>query len=482
MRIKEYKIINRIFEINKIKSDYCFDFSFDLFLILDLRGNIVYANSNYLGTLGYSQDIDLPKKSIELIDELVHHEDKDATILSHQDAITGKKVIEFENRYRCIDGTYKYYSWTSFPLIKKGFIYMIARDITEKKEIEEQLRKSNQMVNSILGRITDGFYAFDKKWLFTYVNKEAEQMTGKKKEEIIGKYALDVFPKWHNSKVWEQYNKAVKENIPIHFETQGIYAGRDKWLEIHAYPSHDGLSVYFRDITEYKNYLKEMEHLSRLDLIAQMAAGISHEIRNPMTSIRGFMQMLSGKEECGKYKRYFEMMIEELDSCNNIIKEFLALTQNKPENLEMRNLNEIIGKIYPLILADVIKNNMNISLKQKDIPSLLVNEKEIRQLILNLVRNGIDAMSAGGLLTIRTYKEENKIVLSIEDQGAGISYDLVEKIGTPFFTTKAEGTGLGLASCYSIATRNNASIDFSTSSLGTTFFVRFNLATTAEQI
>jgi signal transduction histidine kinase len=107
------------------------------------------------------------------------------------------------------------------------------------------------------------------------------------------------------------------------------------------------------------------------------------------------------------------------------------------------------------------------------IADLILDEKEIRQLILNLVRNGLEAISPGGVIRIRTFSEEDEVVLSVQDNGKGINPDVLEKLGTPFFTTKDTGTGLGLAVCYSIAARHNARIDIETGPEGTTFFVKF---------
>ncbi|MHB1126144.1 MAG: ATP-binding protein [Bacillota bacterium] len=102
-----------------------------------------------------------------------------------------------------------------------------------------------------------------------------------------------------------------------------------------------------------------------------------------------------------------------------------------------------------------------------------MDDKEIRQLIINLARNGLEAMPPGGVLTIRTYLEGKEVVLAVEDRGKGISSEVMNKIGTPFFTTKDNGTGLGLAICYSIASRHNATLKIETSPEGSAFFVRF---------
>jgi signal transduction histidine kinase len=112
------------------------------------------------------------------------------------------------------------------------------------------------------------------------------------------------------------------------------------------------------------------------------------------------------------------------------------------------------------------------------IPKLYLDEKEIRQLLLNLVRNGLEAMDAGGTLTIQTMLDEDGVILVVKDQGKGIPPEVLEKIGTPFMTTKAGGTGLGLVVCYTIAKRHQANINIDTGENGTAFFIRFPISKT----
>ncbi len=140
----------------------------------------------------------------------------------------------------------------------------------------------------------------------------------------------------------------------------------------------------------------------------------------------------------------------------------------------MCNLNDIITKIFPLIQADAFSKNMEIIFEPEEIPLVPLNIREIHQLILNLCRNGLEAMKDGGYLTVRTFKDGQDVVLSVKDEGTGIPIENLDKLGKPFFSTKDDGTGLGLASCYNIATRHKAVINFDTSPRGTTFFIRFN--------
>jgi signal transduction histidine kinase len=166
-------------------------------------------------------------------------------------------------------------------------------------------------------------------------------------------------------------------------------------------------------------------------------------------------------------------MIDELDRANSIITEFLSLARNKPADLKLQNINLILQKLLPLIQADASNNGKFVEVELTEIFDLLLDEEEIIQLVLNLVRNGFEAMTSGKKLTIRTFLDGNQVVLAVKDQGSGIKPEVLDKIGTPFFTTKDNGTGLGLSVCYGIVERNNATINIETGSSGTTIFVRF---------
>jgi PAS domain S-box-containing protein len=227
------------------------------------------------------------------------------------------------------------------------------------------------------------------------------------------------------------------------------------------------------DTTERKLFEKELARLDRLNLVGELAASISHEVRNPMTTVRGFLQVLSEKPECQPYHDYYELMIQELDRANSIITEFLSLAKNKPIQLKRINLNQILHVIKPLIEANAMMFNQSIEIVSKRTPKLKLDEKEIRQLILNLVRNAMEAMEAGGRVTIKTYCEDEKVILSVGDNGPGIDPTILDKLGTPFITTKTSGTGLGLPVCYSIALRHEAMIEVKSSKAGTTFLVKF---------
>lgn len=218
----------------------------------------------------------------------------------------------------------------------------------------------------------------------------------------------------------------------------------------------------------------EMARLDRLNLIAEMAASISHEVRNPMTTVKGFLQLLINKQE-PKDKEFFVLMIEELDRANSILSEFLAISRTKLTLLECHNINDIVTSTLPLVQADANNNEQLLTIELNKVPNLPLNIQEIRQLLLNLVRNGLEAMSSGGQLRIKTFCTISEVVLAVSDEGRGMEQSVIEKLGTPFFTTKEQGTGLGLAVCYGIVTRHKGKIRVESSPKGSTFYVSFEI-------
>ena len=338
-----------------------------------------------------------------------------------------------------------------------------------QRAVELEEINENTLTN-ILESITDVFFSLNYQWQFIFVNKEAEKFWLKSREELIGQNIWDLFPELL-PEYYPLYKEAMNTKEVVHFEVMGLHSNVP--YEVYVYPSNEGLSVYYRDISERRMFEKEMARMDRLNLVGQMAAGIGHEVRNPMTTVRGFLQLLGDKEEFKQSKDYFDLMIEELDRANSIITEFLSLAKNKAVNLKPLSLNRLIENILPLIQADAMVSDKDIAVELQETEVLPLDEKEIRQLVLNLVRNGLDAMSGSGNLTIRTFMEGDEVVLTVKDEGSGIKSEDMEKIGTPFFTTKENGTGLGLATCFSITARHNAKIQIDTGSSGTTFFVRF---------
>lgn len=233
-----------------------------------------------------------------------------------------------------------------------------------------------------------------------------------------------------------------------------------------------GSIIMIQDMTELETLKLELSHVERLGIIGQMAAGITHEIRNPMAVVRGFLQLMREKSS-DNLDHYYRIVLDELDRANSIINDFLALAQNKTEQKEESRLHDIIHELTPLLWADANLRGQSIEVDlDHKVPVLMLNPKEIKQLILNLCRNAMEAMEDKGQLTIITSVVENGIELHVSDTGPGISSEEQAKLFQPFYTTKSKGTGLGLALCQSILDKHGGKISVrSELGVGTTFIV-----------
>jgi signal transduction histidine kinase len=270
---------------------------------------------------------------------------------------------------------------------------------------------------------------------------------------------------------WQLYirfNKAIADVVEY------LISGEESGKNILLFPEMNIVKDTMQDLRAKKRQSEEeLARLDRLNLVGEMAAGIGHEVRNPMTTVRGYLQIFKKKQQFANYHEQVSTMIDELDRANCIITEFLSLAKNKAVEMRCGNLNRVITALFPLLQADAFRLGHEVQIELGDIPDSIFDEKEIRQLILNLVRNGLEAMEHSGVVTIRTYSDNHQVILAVTDIGVGIPAEVMDKIGTPFTTTKEQGTGLGLAVCYRVAHRHGAKIDVNTGSTGTTFTINF---------
>lgn len=357
----------------------------------------------------------------------------------------------------------------------------LQREINERMQMESELRESERRfaIAFQASPLPMCIIAVDK-GTFIDVNTTFLQTFGFGYEEIIGKPFSQV-------KLGERWKTELAELLR---EEQPVYNLKFTYHANHDDRERTGLLSVERieingnacflctinDITEHIHLEKEMARLDHLNLIGEMAASLGHEVRNPLTTVRGFLQMFQRKPEYQGLSEYFSLMIEELDRANLIIKEFLSLAKNKKIELVPNNLNTIITKLYPLLQADAVGAGKNITLQLGEIADAMLDENEIRQCILNFVRNGLEATGHQGTVVIQTDMEQENVILRIRDNGKGIPPEILQKFGTPFLTTKENGTGLGIPICYQIAERHSATIAVDTGPTGTTFQVTFKAA------
>ncbi|MDF2657968.1 MAG: putative rane protein [Paenibacillus sp.] len=238
-----------------------------------------------------------------------------------------------------------------------------------------------------------------------------------------------------------------------------------------------GAYVIFKDVTNLRSLEQQVQRSDRLAMIGQIAAGTAHEIRNPLTSIKGFLQVLnrtfhqSGME---REEGYTDLMLAEIDRINELVNEFLLLSKPKNVTFDKIDISSVLRDILPIINNQAVLHNVTIQYQSVyQIPKIIADRELLKQVFINLCKNGIEAMTQGGTLTIieKIDARARKVHVEVQDSGAGIPAYLIDKIFDPFFTTKDSGTGLGLSVCQRIIHDIGGSIRVSSKGFGTTFTV-----------
>lgn len=448
----------------------------DVIIRFDKYLNFIYANPAIKIPTGISADDII---GTQLCDLSLSPQDYQLWRTEITRVFKTKKSVTFQSEFKKIHKRNFHYharlvpEFTSNGSVKS--VLCTLRNITDLKRAEHSLKKNQERIQNLLNAIPDTLFILDKNGTILDYHASQDLFTSVSPTTFQNKNISDVLP-LVTPKIMHYLGKAFTTNTMQFFEFQstvnsGIcyYEGR-----ITANNKND-FFLTIRNVSEFKLIQQHLTRFDRLHLVGEMAVSIGHEIRNPMTTVRGFLQMFSQRNAFQNYKDILDLMMTEVDHANKIISEFISLAKNKALTLESQNLNTLINSLLPLIETDAIITNKQISTHLEPIPDVAMDDKEISQLILNLARNGLESMPPRSELRIRTYLESEKVMLAIRDQGTGIAPEHLEKLATPFFSTKENQLGLGLAICYNIAARHHAEIIFDTSPLGTTFYVIFNV-------
>lgn len=435
----------------------------DAFFTVDKHWNFTYINQEAEREIGQNRALLLGRSLWEMYPQMLVNKPE------FEKVITEQVSLHFETKFQESD---RWYEIRAYPSEMGLSVYF--NEITGRKRMLQALRLSQERFRKIFESSPNLMSIRSlKDSRYLDVNESWLRFTGYQYDEI---QALDneiFMPVDKEGKLQDRDYTEPARNVRINYRTKsgelrvGLLSS-----EIIELEGEQCLLNVVTDITEQVQMEAEMVRLDRMNLIGEMAAGIAHEIRNPMTTVRGFLQLFKTNDPA-TIPTYVDLMIGELDRANLIITEYLSLAKNKSSDLRTQPLNRIVEALSPLIQAEAMLSGKIVKTELQDIPDLPLDEKEIRQLILNLALNGLESMSAGGMLKLSTYLSGGDAILEVKDEGTGISPELLEKIGTPFFSTKEQGIGLGLAVCYSVAARHHALIEIRTDESGTRFLVRF---------
>ncbi|WP_462413541.1 ATP-binding protein [Neobacillus sp. Marseille-QA0830] len=329
---------------------------------------------------------------------------------------------------------------------------------------EKTARASEENYKKLLDSLPESV-AIHRDHHIIYINQSAVMMLGANhKEELIGKSIHEYIHPEYNGRLEERIKQAKKENKPLNNIVYRLRRqdGTQFFYEVSSitiqFEHEAAVLTIGKDITKSKEQNDLMLQKSeKLALLGQMAAGIAHEIRNPLTSIRGFIQLFKYNQ---MNEEYYDVVLSELDRINAIVGEFLVLAKPSAAVFVEQDVSELIKEVITLSNTQSILNNVEIEVDfDEGLPKVFCEENQIKQVILNLIKNAMEAMPKGGKIFVAIKAmQEGQISIRIQDQGIGIPKERIPTLGEPFYTTKEKGTGLGLMTCYKIIENHNGKL------------------------
>jgi PAS domain S-box-containing protein len=401
----------------------------------------------------YSEVTDATKRSMELYSYLIIAIFLTTSIVSAVLIVSNKKRIKAEEVAKRKEELEKY-----------------AVELEEKVNARTtELVSEKEKLNSIVSAIGGGILLIDRQAKILWANQMIKNMLGM---DVVGKYCEEL---WADCDISASHVKNDIETVIL----STFLGQKDKFFQITTAPvkgENGEIHGYIRliqDVTEMKKMEEQIMHSEKLASIGRLAAGIAHEIGNPLTSVFSFVQILREMEDEEFKKESLETIYFHINRISEILKQLSSFTKMPVEEQKQCNINEVIETSVNLIQYDKKAKSITITKElTPSLPDIAVNGNQLSQVFVNLTLNAIDAMPNGGTLTVRSFVKVDNIAIQFEDTGVGIPKEDITKIFDPFYTTKEKGTGLGLAVSYDIIKKMNGTLTVDSElGKGTTFTI-----------
>ena len=339
--------------------------------------------------------------------------------------------------------------------------WLVGRQYDKARYYEKQARSSEDSYKQLIDTLPKSVI-IHQDYRIVYVNKATVSMIGaNSKEDLIGKSIYDFVDLEYEERIEERLKQVKLEKRPLNNIEHRVkhLDGSMFFFEVSSlsivFGGKESILSIGKDITSRKVHTEGLLQKSeKLAMLGQMAAGIAHEIRNPLTSIKGFIHLLKSNN---LDEEYFDIVFSELERINSIVGEFLVLAKPSVANFVEQDVTILIKDIVTLIDTQSILSNVQIFVEfDRDLPMVNCEKNQLKQVFLNIIKNSIEAMPNGGNIDVKVKaKEEGKISIEIIDQGIGIPKERMSTLGEPFYSTKEKGTGLGLMTCFKIIESHN---------------------------
>jgi PAS domain S-box-containing protein len=436
--------------------------------ITDAHGKITYVNDKFCEISKYSVE-ELMGQDHRILNSGYHTKEFFKELWK---TIGNGDVWQGEIYNRAKDGTNYWVDTTIVPFLNeqgRPYQYVAIRtDITTRKKTKEQLKETLKEISDFKFALDQSaIVAFtDEKGIITNVNDNFCKISKYSRGELIGQDHRILNSGTHSKVFFKELWKTIGSGQVWKGEIQNrAKDGTFYWVDTTIVPflNEQGKPYQYlairNDITERKRTEEVIHRQDKLAAVGQLAAGVAHEIRNPLTSMRGYTEFLSLDETDPQRKEFLDIILDEIERVNNIVEEFMVLAKPKAIELEEKNIIPIIKNVVSLLEFEARKKNVHLHLEcQEEIIQVECDENRLKQVFLNFIKNGIEAMPNGGDLIVKTCINDQNVQISIQDTGIGIPEEKLKKLGEPFYTTKKNGNGLGLMVSFKIIESHNGRV------------------------
>nr|WP_276588605.1 PAS domain-containing protein [Bacillus velezensis] len=448
-------------------------------LYVSINGTIAYANNAMLAMLGAeSKDEVIGRRSYEFIEEEYHDIVKNRIVRMQK----GMEVGMIEQTWRRLDGTPVHLEVKAAPTTYKNqrAELLLRIDISSRKKFQTILQKSRERYQLLIQNSIDTIAVIhNDKWVF--MNESGISLfEAETYEDLIGKNVYDQLHPCDHDGVKQRIQNIINRKTESEIIKQSWFTFKNRliYTEMVCIPTtffgETAVQVILRDISERKQTEELMLKSEKLSIAGQLAAGIAHEIRNPLTAIKGFLQLMKPTME--ENEHYFEIVFSELSRIELILSELLMLAKPQQNAVKERvNLKKIISEVTALLETQANLKGIFIKTDYEH-DSMYINgdQNQLKQVFINLIKNAVESMPDGGTVHIIMTEDEYSVNVTVKDEGDGIPENVLKRIGEPFLTTKEKGTGLGLMVTFNLIKNHQGAIQVdSKPDRGTAFHITF---------
>ncbi len=444
----------------------------------DLEGRMEFGNRALLELTGYTVEAMVAAEG-QGYPGLIDPRDWPRLRAVWRQAVDSGQPYRMEARLRCRDGSYRWHLMRADLARDEQGVpvkwYGTMVDIDDERRRAREFEALADRMSLTLESITDGFLTVDRQWRFTFLNSQAQLITGLIAEEVLGRCLWEVMPEAVGTESESRYRWAMEHQQPVSFET--YYEPLGLWAEVRAYPSAEGLAIFFHDISEQRKLESQLREAQRMEAVGHLTGGMAHDFNNLLTVVLGNGELLRDSlPEDSPLHPLADLVVDAAQRGADLTQRLLAFARRQALEPEVVDINRLVGGLETMLRRTL---GGHVEIEWVRSPSLwpaLVDPSQLENALLNLAINARDSMPKGGRLTIETanarldadYVTQHRevragpyVMVAVSDTGTGIDPEHLPRVFDPFFSTKepGRGTGLGLSMVFGFVKQSGGHVN-----------------------